>query len=102
MVRKATPFLNKVIDRVRRLTKPRGGKKLLAIEMGVSQQHLTNLLSGSCEPGGEITLRLLDWVTRNEAKNKKTPSVLQARPTRMAQAKKDTSNEKPRSDQRKR
>jgi DNA-binding transcriptional regulator YiaG len=44
----------------------------LADNLGVSLSMLSDWLRGRFEPGGEITLRMLKWVERSEAK-RKTP-----------------------------
>jgi len=70
MVKRATPELDRLFRRVRTLTKARGAAVSLAEHLGVSRSTLSDWLSGRFEPGGEVTLRLLKWVTAAEAKQK--------------------------------
>jgi transcriptional regulator with XRE-family HTH domain len=60
------PVLPKLIERLRRATKHHGSKAALAKWLGVHRQMVTDWLSGKQEPGGEITLRLLQWVEQQE------------------------------------
>jgi hypothetical protein len=71
MVKRLTPRLKRLFSRVRRLTKPRGSKVALAAAMGVDRRTLNDWLTERFEPGGEVTLQLLDWVTAEEAEEKK-------------------------------
>jgi hypothetical protein len=84
MVRRATPRLDKLIARIRRLTKTPGAKSRLAESLGVSRQHLHSWIRGDepSEPGGETTLHMLEWADAEEAKRKKTRAVLRARPAK--------------------
>ncbi len=93
MVRQATPKLDKLIARVQRLTRAAGARCALAEVLKVSPQHLNHWLSGSREPGGEITLTLEKWATAAEAKQKKTPGVLRAHPAK-PRPRENTINEK--------
>ncbi|MEI9863029.1 MAG: hypothetical protein WDN00_00415 [Limisphaerales bacterium] len=63
-----TPVLPKLIKRLNDATKNRGSKSALAEWLGVHRQSVTDWLSGKQEPGGEITLRLLQWVEQQERK----------------------------------
>jgi DNA-binding transcriptional regulator YiaG len=60
------PVLPKLIERLKRATATRGKKSALAEWLGVHRQCVTDWLSGKQEPGGEITLRLLQWVEQQE------------------------------------
>lgn len=71
MVKRSTPRLAKLFVRVRRLTTERGAKSRLADILGVERARITEWIKGDFEPGGEITLKLLEWVTAAEAKQQK-------------------------------
>jgi len=60
------PVLPKLIQRLNRATEARGSKVALAKWLGVHRQSVTDWLSEKVEPGGEITLRLLQWVEQQE------------------------------------
>lgn len=60
------PVLPKLIQRLKRATEARGSKSELAKWLGVHRQLVTDWLSGKQEPGGETTLRLLNWVEQQE------------------------------------
>jgi transcriptional regulator with XRE-family HTH domain len=64
-----------LLDRVRRGTKAKGQKAALAKFLNVSQSRVSEWLRGKNEPGGEITLRLLEWVTAQEAQQKSPGGV---------------------------
>lgn len=101
MVRKITPRLDKLIARVRRGTSARGAKSQLAKILGVSAQHLNSWLSGVSEPGGEVTLHLLElWPRPERAKPKKDAGRGATRPAK-AQVSNPKSDEKTNSDRRK-
>jgi hypothetical protein len=93
MVRKPTPKLDRLRARLLKQTKGRGSKSQLAANLGISRQHFYHLLSGNMEPGGEITLALLEWVTAAEAKTKR-PARAETR-TGLKTRQKRTTNEKP-------
>jgi transcriptional regulator with XRE-family HTH domain len=59
-----------VIAKVKAATEARGSRSRLAGYLGVPPQRLNDWLSGEHEPSAETALRLLDWVTANEAKQK--------------------------------
>jgi len=67
-----------LVRRIEKATAQRGKKTELATFLGTSPQGLNDWLSGRCEPGGEVTLLMLEWVTAEEAKqpNKKRGSAL--------------------------
>ena len=58
--------LPKLIKRLNNATKSRGSKSKLAAWLGVHRQSVTDWLSRKQEPGGEITLKLLQWVEQQE------------------------------------
>ncbi len=66
--------LPKLIARLRAATSERGRKSLLAAALGVHRQCVTDWLSGKQMPNGETTLRLLAWVTAEEAKQQQSPA----------------------------
>lgn len=57
-----------LLARLNRATRQRGRKVELARFLGVPHTRVSEWLSGKTEPGGETTLRLLAWVTAEEAK----------------------------------
>lgn len=57
-------------ERTKALTAEHGAKARLADAFGVSRQVLNGWLSGASAPDAETTLRLLAWVTAEEAKTK--------------------------------
>jgi DNA-binding transcriptional regulator YiaG len=60
------PVLPKLIARLKHATAAHGKKSELAEWLGVHRQMVTDWLSGKQEPGGEITLRMLQWVEEQE------------------------------------
>lgn len=62
------PILPTLLERLRRATATRGRKTELAGWLGVPRQSVNGWLAGAREPSGETTLRLLAWVTAEEAK----------------------------------
>jgi transcriptional regulator with XRE-family HTH domain len=52
----------KLIERVKRKASKPGSKAALAKELRVAPARISEWLSGEKEPGGEYTLRLLNWV----------------------------------------
>lgn len=82
-----TSRLADLLKRARAATAERGAQRRLAEFLGVPRQHVHRWLSGAQEPGGETTLRLLEWVTASEANQKKTPAVSLPQPARKARAK---------------
>lgn len=69
MVRKRTPRLDALLDKVESLCR---NKSALARELGVSRDHVHKWITArQYEPGGEITLRLQEWVRAEEAKHNK-------------------------------
>lgn len=81
MVKRPTPRLDKLRNRIRRLTTQRGAQAGLAAWLGVTPQRLNDWLSGDSEPGGETTLHLLEWATAEEVTQKKSAARVTARAT---------------------
>ena len=65
--------MNSLIQRVKNATSSYGSKAQLASAIGVPRQRINDWLSGCRAPGGEYTLKLLEWVTEAEAKQQKAP-----------------------------
>lgn len=93
MVKRPTPRLDKLFAAVSRLTKARGAKGRLAEFLGVEPPRLSEWLAGEYEPGGEVTLQLLEWVTAAKAQQKKEADRASTRPARMTRLTK-SENEK--------
>jgi hypothetical protein len=68
-------MLPNLLERLRLATAKRGRKTELAAWLGVPRQSVNHWLSARKEPSGETTLRLLNWVTAEEAKTKNPASV---------------------------
>ena len=66
--------MDRLLEAARRLTRPRGQKKALADALGVSPSRVSEWLAGDCMPDGDRTLRLLNWVERQEAQQTKRPA----------------------------
>ena len=99
MVKRHTPKLDKLMKRIRARLKQRGSLQRLADHLGVVQPTLSDWLRGRYEPGGEVTLKLQEWVIAAEARNqKKTAPVLITPTRRLTRQSKSTSNEKAKSD----
>ena len=82
-----------LLDRLNKATSQRGMKSKLAKVMGVPLSNVSQWLSGEREPGGETTLRLLQWVER-QAGQQKSPGGVEAPPEPKTQPRK-SSDEKP-------
>jgi transcriptional regulator with XRE-family HTH domain len=65
-----------LLRRLNAATSDRGAKSQLAIAMGVPLANVSQWLSGEREPGGENTLRLLNWVQAAEATQQKRPGAV--------------------------
>ena len=89
-----------LLDRLNKATSQRGMKSELAKVMGVPLSNISQWLSGEREPGGETTLRLLQWVERQENKQE-CPGGAETPPERKTQPRK-SSYEKPKSGPKKR
>jgi transcriptional regulator with XRE-family HTH domain len=57
-----------LLARLNKATDQRGLKTALAKFLGISLPRVSEYLSGSVEPGGELTLKLLRWVEQFERK----------------------------------
>jgi len=60
--------MQKLLDRVRYMVSGKGEKAKLAAYLEVPQSRLSEWLGGKCEPSGETTLKLLNWVKHVEQK----------------------------------
>jgi transcriptional regulator with XRE-family HTH domain len=60
--------LKGILAKVAAFTKAKGAKGKLAKTIGVPQSRLSEWLAGKHEPSGDIALKLLRWVERQEAK----------------------------------
>ena len=60
-----------LLDRLRNATGQPGSKSKLAASLGVPAASLSQWLAGTREPGGNYTLRLLQWVEQEERKQQK-------------------------------
>lgn len=99
VVKRNTPKLDRLMKRARSLTKAYGAIQRLADELGVLPSTLSDWLRGRFEPGGEVTLKLQEWVIAAEARNqKKTAPVLVTPTRRLTRKSKVTTNEKAKSD----
>lgn len=63
-----------LLERLNSAASGYGKKSALAAHMGVALTTISVWLSGKREPGGETTLRLLEWVLAEEAKTKNESS----------------------------
>ncbi len=70
-----------LLSRVSLATKARGRKVALAKFLNVPQPRVSEWIHGNGEPSGENALRLLEWVTAEEAQQKESPrdAVIAAR-----------------------
>jgi transcriptional regulator with XRE-family HTH domain len=73
----------KLRERVASLTDVWGARSQLAAFLGKSKQVVNGWLSGATAPDADTTLRLLEWVTAEEAKLK-SPGSVSAPPERVA------------------
>ena len=58
--------LEQLLAKLRAKTSTRGGMATLAKALGVPQARVSEWLSGAKEPGGKMTLKLLNWVQEQE------------------------------------
>lgn len=68
------PIMPTLLERLRQATATRGRKTELAGWLGVPRQSVNDWLTERKEPSGETTLRLLAWVTAEEAKQQQSPA----------------------------
>lgn len=92
-------FWNELRTRLAAATEQYGARAALAREFGVTPQAVAEWLSGASSPTAETTLRLLEWVTAEEAKSnqKKRAGSADTRPTLKTQNRKSTRHEKAKS-----
>lgn len=62
------PTLKQLLDQTRELVEPSGMKAVLASYLGVPQSRVSEWLGGKHEPSGEVTLKLLKWVSEPASK----------------------------------
>ncbi len=74
MTKKPTPRLDTLLDSVQSICEKRYGRKSeLARFLGVTPQFVHKwVVARDNEPGGEVTLQLLEWVRAEEDKQQKT------------------------------
>lgn len=78
VTKKSTPRLNKLFARILRVC---SNKSELARRLGVTSSHIQKWITArEYEPGGEVTLAMLDWVQAEEAKQTKSPGRALTRP----------------------
>jgi transcriptional regulator with XRE-family HTH domain len=58
--------MEKLLGNLKKATTKPGSKAELARELGVAPARISEWLSGKKEPGGEYTLRLLEWIGQKE------------------------------------
>jgi transcriptional regulator with XRE-family HTH domain len=92
--------LGAMISRLKLATEARGKKAELATYMGVPLPRISEWLSGRIEPGGAATLRLLQWVEQQEAKQTKSSGSAATRPERQTRRKASLNETKTSSPQR--
>jgi transcriptional regulator with XRE-family HTH domain len=90
--------LEDLLCRLARATEARGKKAALAIFLKVTPPRISEWIHGAKEPSGETTLRLLKWVTAEEAQLKSPGDVTSATKgkTRSTQSKYEKRNTSPR------
>lgn len=62
-----------LLHRVALVTRERGKKLVLAKFLKVNQSRVSEWLRGKNEPGGDVALRLAEWVAAEEAKQENAP-----------------------------
>lgn len=70
------PKLPQLLNRLGKITEQSGKMSELAEFLGAPLESVSRWLSGKREPGGETTLRLLQWVEQEERKQKIPGSAL--------------------------
>jgi len=76
---------NSLLAELKALTVEPGSKANLARRFGVSRQAVNKWLSNESSPTADMTLRLLEWVQGEEAKQKRSPGRAVTRPEPKAQ-----------------
>ena len=84
--------LTQLLERLNQATAAKGAKAKLAEYLKAPRPCVSDWLSGKREPSGETTLRLLQWVEREERQQTKGPGSAITRPEPRTQSK--ASNEK--------
>jgi hypothetical protein len=74
--------LNGLLDRLERACAPRGKKAMLAKRLKVTAPQISEWIHGVKEPGGKITLALLDWVILEEARQQENRGSVETPPRR--------------------
>jgi hypothetical protein len=62
-----------LLSRLAHATRARGKKAALAKLLTIPASSISDWLDGRYEPSGEVTLRLLEWVTEEEARQQNAP-----------------------------
>jgi transcriptional regulator with XRE-family HTH domain len=87
-----------LLSRLRVTTQPFGAKARLAQQVGVKKQAVSQWLSGETRPTAETVLRLVEWVSIEETKQKKGARSAATRRAPTTRKNKSTTNEKAKSD----
>lgn len=92
-------FWNELRARLAAATDQYGARAALARQFGVTPQAVAEWLSGASAPTAETTLRLLEWVTAEEAKSKekKRAGSGSTRPALKTRSRKSNRHEKTKS-----
>ena len=72
--------LGQLLRRLAHATREHGKKAALAKHLNLTMPRISEWLSGVKEPGGKNTLRLLEWVTAEEANQIKSPGNVSPSP----------------------
>jgi transcriptional regulator with XRE-family HTH domain len=88
-------------SRIRALTDRHGARAQLAREFEVTPQAVAEWLSGASAPTAETTLRLREWVSEAEAKQKKRAGSATTRPALKTRKSKSNKHEKAKSSRKK-
>lgn len=91
---------NDLRRRLKTATRKYGARAALARTFKVTPQAVAEWLSGASAPTAETTLRLLEWVTAEEAKQKRSAAASHAATARSTRVRK-SKHEKPNSDRKK-
>jgi transcriptional regulator with XRE-family HTH domain len=84
-----------LLERVRLATSESGTKSRLASELRTSRQNVSKWLKGIGAPSAELTVRLLDWVTEEERKQKRPGSGKNTARAKAQSGKKKHDNSRP-------
>jgi transcriptional regulator with XRE-family HTH domain len=94
--------MRELLEKVRRLTAPRGMKAALARALPEPLPRISEWLAGKYEPSGETTLRLLNWVEQQESHQQQSPGSVPPPSGPKAQSQESNEKKKPRSNPSKR